>query len=95
MLLDDFVSRWGLRVQILPKRDFPSGKMYHHQRPYMLEIRSGAVVPFVFHMCWTESRRQKVEYLKLENMWFVPARCELSERAASQGGVPEKECWTR
>ena len=49
-----------LRIHILSSFDFPSGFMYHHNHTYIADIEQHRLFPFVFHMCWTASREEKV-----------------------------------
>ena len=50
----------GLKVRILEQKMFPSGKMYHRNKIYIANIKSHDIIPYVFHMCWTANRHQKV-----------------------------------
>lgn len=50
----------GLKFGILDMREFPSGYIYHHEKEYMAQFKAKSVHPSLFHMCWTESRVQKV-----------------------------------
>jgi hypothetical protein len=50
----------GLTVRVLDEEMFPSGFMFHHDKPYMEELKNHLKIPYVFHMCWTENRVQKV-----------------------------------
>ena len=61
----------GLPIKILDDRDYPSGQMYHHQKKYLASVKAHEVIPFVWHMCWTDNREQKVSYFKDIGMWFL------------------------
>lgn len=50
----------GLQVRMADMRMFPSGYMYHHDKKYIEDIKSYNIYPYVFHMCWTDNRDQKV-----------------------------------
>ena len=52
---------FGLKVRILENYQFPSGKMYHRNKDYIEDIKAHRVTPYVFHMCWTANRNQKVK----------------------------------
>ena len=54
---------FGLQILILDDRQFPSGRMYHEQHKYVQDVKDHVVVPYVWHMCWTANRSQKVPYL--------------------------------
>ena len=48
------------------------GVQYHHNRGYLNKILQKTIRPFVFHMCWTDNRVDKVRYFKIMNMWYLP-----------------------
>ena len=50
----------GLKITLLSQLDFPSGKLFHHNKTYMKELRAHKRVPYVFHMCWTANSKDKV-----------------------------------
>jgi hypothetical protein len=62
---------FGLDVLLLNMEDFPSGIMYHHNKKYMAKIRARTFTPFVFHMCWTANREDKVKFLKELGLWYL------------------------
>jgi hypothetical protein len=55
----------GLEITILSQLDYPSGKMFHHNKTYMSQLRAERVSPRVFHMCWTANTQDKVPSLPL------------------------------
>lgn len=50
----------GLKIKILDQLEFPSGKLFHHNKTFMKELRGHKRTPFVFHMCWTKNSADKV-----------------------------------
>lgn len=62
---------FGVQVIILDDREFPSGQMYHHQKAYVDQVKHHYVTPYVWHMCWTDNRQQKITYLKDLGMWYL------------------------
>jgi hypothetical protein len=50
----------GLQISLLTALDYPSGKMFHHNKTYMAQLRQGQINPVVFHMCWTANTEDKV-----------------------------------
>jgi len=50
----------GLEIKMVDQRLFPSGYMYHHEKKYIASLKEYGVFPYVFHMCWTDNRDQKV-----------------------------------
>eukprot|EP01041_Mallomonas_annulata_P007550 gene7550-15469_t len=63
---------FGLEVIVLEQRLFPSGYMYHKHKDFILDIVEHRASPYVFHMCWTGTRVDKLKYLKEIGMWFLP-----------------------
>ena len=51
----------NLQISVLPLELFPSGIMFHHNKPYVKQVMNYEVEPFVWHMCWTSSRDDKVD----------------------------------
>jgi hypothetical protein len=65
--------------------DFPSGVKYHHDKPFMTKVMSKAHVPYIFHMCWTANKQQKLENFKGSKMWYVKDQCKVSELVPPYG----------
>jgi len=53
-------SLHDIKMLVLDTKKFPSGQMYHHAKPYIRALKAYEIVPYVFHMCWTANRDQKV-----------------------------------
>merc|ERR1711862_150012 len=73
-LLTEHSSLFGLKVKILHGEEFPGGREYHEDRPFMLNlIKKGAkkVPPWIFHMSWTLNKDYKILFLKQMGMWYV------------------------
>jgi hypothetical protein len=51
---------YGLDIVMVEQELFPSGYMYHHKKKYIKDMIEYSIVPYVFHMCWTSSREDKV-----------------------------------
>jgi len=73
--LVDASSKFGLKVKTLSYEDFPSGKDYHHRKPFMKAWLGGHEDPYAFHMCWTQNKVDKVKYLKQLGGWFMHRTC--------------------
>lgn len=58
-------SLFGIGVRILDEELFPSGIMFHHSKKYIADLKAHVKIPYVFHMCWTENRKQKVFFWPL------------------------------
>lgn len=63
---------YGLSVYLLDMDQFPSGQRYHENKPYIRRIQAREFRPYVFHMCWTENRVDKVIYFKDVGLWYLP-----------------------
>lgn len=61
----------GLSLSVLDMKLFPSGIMFHHEKPYVNDVLAYKELPYVWHMCWTSSRDDKVKYFKEMGMWFI------------------------
>ena len=63
---------FGLRVYVLDQQLFASGQAYHENKPLVRRIQSREYRPYVFHMCWTDNRENKVVYFKDVGLWYLP-----------------------
>lgn len=75
---------YGIKVNVLSNTDFPSGAMYHNNKTFIKRIKEYKEEPYVFHMCWTANREDKVKYLKDLGMWYLPG----------EGHADQKTCET-
>jgi hypothetical protein len=64
---------FGLKVFVLDNSLFPSGQTYHENKKQVNKIIARTFRPFVFHMCWTSNRVDKVVYFKEMGLWYLPA----------------------
>jgi hypothetical protein len=79
-----------LRWHILDQFVYASGYLFHHNIEYIDKMRRYEVLPKVFHMCWTESRKQKVSRPSACSARVVLcAVCADSWAVARAGGVPQ------
>eukprot|EP00618_Florenciella_parvula_P004531 CAMPEP_0119526638 /NCGR_PEP_ID=MMETSP1344-20130328/41209_1 /TAXON_ID=236787 /ORGANISM="Florenciella parvula, Strain CCMP2471" /LENGTH=100 /DNA_ID=CAMNT_0007565671 /DNA_START=1 /DNA_END=303 /DNA_ORIENTATION=+ len=65
-----------MHVMVLDKEHFPQGQVFHHNKPVMMEFVEGTKQPYVFHMCWTASKVDKLKYMKQVGMWFLTDTCD-------------------
>lgn len=63
---------FGLSVYVLDQTAFPSGQAYHENKPLVRRIQSHAYRPYLFHMCWTDNRDNKLVYFKDIGLWYLP-----------------------
>ena len=61
----------GLRVFVLDQELFPSGQAYHEKKKYIAKILDHTYMPYLFHMCWTDNRDNKLVYFKEIKLWYV------------------------
>jgi hypothetical protein len=62
---------FGLKVYVLDQQLFPSGQAYHENKPLVRKIQAKKYRPYVFHMCWTDNRENKVVYFKDVGLWYL------------------------
>lgn len=63
---------FGLDIRVLDTELFPSGQAYHENKKFVNKVIKRTYRPFVFHMCWTDNRVNKVVYFKEIGLWFLP-----------------------
>jgi hypothetical protein len=78
-------------TQILRMYDFPNGILYHHDQKYMKSMKNQKEDPYHFHMCWTQGKPQKLEYLRKANMWYLSDKCAALADLVSPKGSFFKE----
>jgi hypothetical protein len=62
---------YGLTTQSLTQREFTNGATYHHTPSFIKKMQQKKVVPYMFHMCWTADKAQKLNYFKVTHMWYL------------------------
>lgn len=78
-LLTEHASMTGLKVKTLEGDDFPSGFHYHRKKPLMKKIAEGKHEPYLFHMCWTANKDNKILFMKQMGMWYMKEECTGTE----------------
>jgi hypothetical protein len=63
---------FGLQVFVLNRELFPSGQTYHENKKLVKKIQEKTYRPYVFHMCWTDNRENKIVYFKDVGLWYLP-----------------------
>ena len=74
---------FGLKVMVLHKDLFPSGEAYHERKPYLNKVIARTYAPYVFHMCWTDNKLNKIVYFKNTNIWYVNENITLCNDGAA------------
>ena len=92
----------GLQIVVLNNDEFPSGQAYHERKNFIKKIQNKEVMPYVFHMCWTDNRENKIVYFKDVGLWYLPdgkkectdgkamLKYEVKERRKIGKALPEK-----
>ena len=72
--LTELHSTFHLDIAVLPELLFPSGAQWHNNKKFVAQMLAyeAEPEPFVFHMCWTATREDKVTYLKALGLWLLP-----------------------
>ncbi len=76
-------------TQSLSQREFTNGAMYHHQPTFIKKIQSRQVVPYMFHMCWTANKQQKLDYFHTAHMWYLQPELTYKD-FIPEGGLSEE-----
>mmetsp|Transcript_7062 Transcript_7062/g.22936 ORF Transcript_7062/g.22936 Transcript_7062/m.22936 type:complete len:533 (-) Transcript_7062:26-1624(-) len=85
-LLLEHVARYGLTANVLDASEFPQGAVFHHDKDTIQDFVDGRKEPWLFHMCWTASRTDKLRFFKNLGLWFLQPTCDL---ARWQGYKPQ------
>jgi hypothetical protein len=88
--LSEATHLYGLRVSVLDDEEFPSGQAYHENKPFLKKMMAHQVRPYVFHMCWTDNRENKVVYFKEVNLWYLPESPECRDGAMMQRTITSR-----
>jgi hypothetical protein len=68
--------------------DFPSGVKFHHDKAFMKQlVQEQSVHPYMFHMCWTANKGQKLDYFKQSKMWYLQDKCSAEPLAPPNGAL--------
>lgn len=76
-LLAEYNSLMGLKVKVFAKETelFPGGWLYHRQKNEMKRIMKGESNLYIFHMSWTENKRNKLNFFQQIGQWYVQETC--------------------
>mmetsp|Transcript_6631 Transcript_6631/g.9476 ORF Transcript_6631/g.9476 Transcript_6631/m.9476 type:complete len:157 (+) Transcript_6631:2-472(+) len=78
-LINEHMTLYGLKVKVYSREDtdyFPGGYHYHMNKPWMREFLKGNKEdPYIFHMCWTENKHNKLLFLRQMGEWYVQDTC--------------------
>ena len=78
-LLSEHMSLYALKVKVYSGKDtdyFPGGRHFHMDKQWMKDFLKGKKEdPFIFHMCWTENKDNKLLFLRQMGEWYVQDKC--------------------
>lgn len=63
----------------LSQKLFPNGAVYHHTPTFIKNMMQRKVVPYMFHMCWTANKKEKLYFLNVSNMWYLKDNLDVHE----------------
>ena len=76
--------------RMLTLEEFPSGVKFHHDKKYMQNLAKGVVHPYIFHMCWTANKSQKITNFRNVSMWYLQNSCQAPALKAGSGAIYKK-----
>jgi hypothetical protein len=77
-LLNEHASFIGLRAKVINRDEahlFPGGWNFHRRPEMMKDILKEKVVPYIFHMSWTNHKEEKRNYLEQMGAFYVNNKC--------------------
>jgi hypothetical protein len=86
-LINEHSSLHGLLIKTVSGPMLPGGYHYHREKNVMREIIRGQHHPYIFHMCWTNNKADKILFLQQMGMWFVRDQCESVDRIAASASA--------
>jgi hypothetical protein len=85
MRLQEGLWLTDFRSKLLSLEDFPTGIQFHHNPEYMKAMKAGLERPYNFHMCWTQTKQDKLKNFRSTNMWYAKDQCSLKEMLRARG----------
>ena len=85
---------YGLSVEVLDMDLFPSGQAYHENKKLVNKIIAKTYRPYVFHMCWTDNRVNKVVFFKEMGLWYVPDSASCSQGQHMLTSILNNKYWS-
>ena len=84
IIMSEHAMLFGLKVKTMTNdHNFAGGYDFHRDRGVMKKIVAGEITPVVFHMCWTENRDNKLNFMEQMGMWQVDEKCKTGPKAHS------------
>uniref|UniRef100_A0A7S2MNR5 Nucleotide-diphospho-sugar transferase domain-containing protein n=1 Tax=Octactis speculum TaxID=3111310 RepID=A0A7S2MNR5_9STRA len=85
-------AHYGMGVKVLDKEEFPQGQVFHHNKALMQRFANLEVTPYVFHMCWTANKKDKLKYMKQVGLWYLKSECDIDFLSNADGAESVKSC---
>lgn len=94
VLLSEYSSLLGLTVKVFAKEryEFPGGWLFHRKPELVRSILEGKSKNYIFHMSWTENKKNKVKFFQQMGQWYVQESC-IGETLSSLQ-FPASQCCT-
>ncbi|KAL7466260.1 hypothetical protein ACHAXS_006550 [Conticribra weissflogii] len=93
-LLLEHSSLFGLKVKVFDKIEtdyFPGGYHFHRDHNLMKNIVIGKSNAFIFHMSWTDNKKNKVLFLQQMGEWYLKENCIGNDKGDATGTVENGE----
>lgn len=93
--LTEHIARNGMRVKVLSNVEFPGGQIYHHRKELMKQISARTYLPYVFHMCWTRTKADKLSQFIASDLWYLTTACNGTDatlRSQQEGKISIDTC---
>ena len=53
----------------------------------MTAMKFGTEKPYNFHMCWTQTKADKLNNFKATNMWYTQSACDINNMLKAKGSL--------
>ncbi len=85
-----------LSPAILNINNYPTGIKYNHDKPYMKGLSEGIIKPYMFHMCWTVNKDQKISNFKSIHHWYIKRECSSISKMYTYQGISQfQDCCSK
>ncbi len=93
--LQEHITRNAMQIRVLPNVDFAGGQIFHHRKDVMKQISARTYLPYTFHMCWTQTKADKLHNFLAADLWYLTETCngtEATMKAHAAGQVSVTTC---
>eukprot|EP00550_Attheya_septentrionalis_P001886 CAMPEP_0198286182 /NCGR_PEP_ID=MMETSP1449-20131203/5324_1 /TAXON_ID=420275 /ORGANISM="Attheya septentrionalis, Strain CCMP2084" /LENGTH=575 /DNA_ID=CAMNT_0043983841 /DNA_START=141 /DNA_END=1868 /DNA_ORIENTATION=- len=76
-LLNQHATLHGLRVKTMDREanELPCGFHYHRRKEFMMQMVQGNTKPYIFHMSWTNNKKDKIKFFQQLGNWHLQDTC--------------------